>query len=231
MKSMSVVLVFSISLACARADPAITSLEAIKKCGGWNLGLTPLNEVWNFIAYGEDVKLSREQKCVLHCHMQEADFFNDNGYLRNGSAYVKALIHDIPSLGKYSDVLMAQIFQVARTARSIEDKCERAFVVYQQISWTITTLRIARGIEKVTHTKDTCISVNTVEGGQSDDQETSKKLEQYFEFFDALINDEATWESMKGNATTRPFCKVAESMKILEPKRSSISHRSSTIKC
>ncbi|XP_065211224.1 uncharacterized protein LOC135839222 [Planococcus citri] len=231
MKSLSVVLVFIISLACARAAPGYSpSKETFQKCkAAYTFKQDPDYKIWTSIYGGVGVQLTYEEKCFLHCILQKDNYFDDNGNLRHGSKYIKDLLNSYPDIAKYVDVLMSQIFQIARSVKSFNDKCERAFTIYHQIHLTIITLRMARSIENVTHIKDR--TFNTVESGNSVGRETSKQLRQYFGFFDGLINNEATWETMKGDTSTTPFCKVAKSMKIMQPGAFAISHKPETIEC
>ncbi|XP_065211217.1 uncharacterized protein LOC135839218 [Planococcus citri] len=233
MKFLSVVLVFAISLACAQADPALQHSEKLlQECNA----TYPVQQyshltIWLSISRGVGVQLSAAEKCFLLCLFRKYDVFDDNGNLRNGSAYVRKLLSAYPDIAKYRDVLMAQIFQIARSAKSFDDKCERAFVIHHQITLTVFTLRIARSIENVTHIKDETTSINAIESRENIDQQTSQQLEQNLKFFDALINDEATWGSMKGKVSTTPFCKVAKSMITLGPNYYAMTHTPPTINC
>ncbi|XP_065211202.1 uncharacterized protein LOC135839211 [Planococcus citri] len=231
MKSLSVVLVLTISLACARATPGFADTkEGMQECNPSNtFQRNPHLKILDLITTGANVQLKHAEKCFLLCLLQRSNQFDKNGYLRNGAAYVKELLDLYKEIAKYSDILMAQIFHIARLARSFNDKCETAFVMYHHISMAILALRTARGIEDITHTKHKI--VNIVESTQIADQQTTQQLEQYFEFFDTLINDEATWENKTNNTSTMPFCQLQKSMKTTRPTTFSISHKPSTIRC
>ncbi|XP_065211216.1 uncharacterized protein LOC135839217 isoform X3 [Planococcus citri] len=211
MKFLSVVVVFTVSLACAQASPAFANSEKLlQECNATYPVQQYSNlKIWDLISSGVGVQLSGVEKCFLLCLFRRDVAFDENVNLRNGkaSAYVKDLLKGYPDIAKYKDVLMAQIFQITRSAKSYDDKCERAFVIHHQIALTVFTLRIAKSIE-----------------------ETSQQLEQ-FKFFDDLINDEAAWESMKGDTSTRPFCKLRKSMKTLRPTTHAVSHKPPTIEC
>ncbi|XP_065211209.1 uncharacterized protein LOC135839217 isoform X1 [Planococcus citri] len=213
MKSLSVVLVLIISLACTRASPGLwgTGKEPREKCNvTYRVQKFSDLKIWQNVHGGVDVQLNSAEKCFLYCLLRKDRFFDDNGYLRNGSAYLKALLNYYGSpIVKYRNLLAAQIFQIARSAKSIDDKCERAYVAHHHIILTIAMLQMTAGIEYL-HTKD------------------MSKENDYFKFVDDLINEEETWESMKSNTSTTAFCKLDKSIHTTNIHHYRIWHKNST---
>ncbi|XP_065211215.1 uncharacterized protein LOC135839217 isoform X2 [Planococcus citri] len=213
MKFLSVVVVFTVSLACAQASPAFANSEKLlQECNATYPVQQYSNlKIWDLISSGVGVQLSGVEKCFLLCLFRRDVAFDENVNLRNGkaSAYVKDLLKGYPDIAKYKDVLMAQIFQITRSAKSIDDKCERAYVAHHHIILTIAMLQMTAGIEYL-HTKD------------------MSKENDYFKFVDDLINEEETWESMKSNTSTTAFCKLDKSIHTTNIHHYRIWHKNST---
>ncbi|XP_065211182.1 uncharacterized protein LOC135839198 isoform X2 [Planococcus citri] len=231
MKFLSVALVYTFWLACALAGPGLYwSTKEIQRCINISGQENPEMKIWRSIIGGTRVEPSREEKCSLNCRLQNNEFFDHDGNLRNGSEYFRKLLEQFPTIVKHSDVLMAQVFQTVRSAKAINDKCERAFVIHTEIDWSIQTLRMASGIGNVTGIKDN--TINILENRQNLDQEISQQREQYFGFFDALTSEEAKWWSEGFNISASAFCKLSKAMKTLNWKYNSIWHSSpSTAGC
>ncbi|WP_272686984.1 pheromone/general odorant binding protein [Providencia sp. PROV051] len=191
MKSFVTGLVLALSLGLASATASPSQIEAkddqaLRECNVTNpVQRNPRLVVAQGIATGDRIKLSKEEKCFLLCFLQKVRLLNENAGIRNASGLIKYTLGQAPEIAKYSDVLIATLFQIDRSTKGFDDKCQKAFVVYHQFGQSIFTLAIADGLQSFTGIKDKI--VNAIENGQAVDQDISKQVEQYLGFFDALV--------------------------------------------
>ncbi|XP_065210353.1 uncharacterized protein LOC135838592 [Planococcus citri] len=195
MKSLSIALLFTLSIAFALASPAPDAAaaavpekeqKATTECNATNpVQQNPREKIAVVVATGQKAQFSHEEKCFLNCFLQKVGFFDENSNIKNGSGLIKYTVKQAPELAKYSDVLIAQIFQISRSTKHFEDKCQKAFVVYHQFAQGVFTLAVAEGLQSLTGIKEKII--NAVENGQNVDQDIQKQVQQYLTFFDALV--------------------------------------------
>ncbi|XP_065210302.1 uncharacterized protein LOC135838552 [Planococcus citri] len=193
MNSFAVTLAFTLSLAIAFAAPSspVQTLskadQALQECNATtSVKRDPRVVIFSSITTGDLAKFSHEEKCFLNCFIQKLGMFDENSNIR-GQALVNFTIRETPELAKYSDVIIAQVFQLARMTQGIDDKCQKAFVAFHQFATNVFTLQIADELQSETGIKEKII--NAIETGQHVDQEIAQRVKQYLNYFDKFSSE------------------------------------------
>ncbi|WP_272536927.1 pheromone/general odorant binding protein [Providencia sp. PROV218] len=194
MKFFSIGSIISFSLlALSLAAPSpfqATEEKALQECNATNPVQRNIRQVISFgIAIGEKIKLTQEEKCHLLCFLQKVGFFDENANVR-GQRLVNFTLEQSPILAQYSDVIISQVFQLVRSTKGYEDKCQKAFVAYHQFNQGIFELFVAGALQTVTGVKDT-IGNSIANGKPAVDQDISQAVTVFLKFFDALMTDGA----------------------------------------
>ncbi|XP_065210303.1 uncharacterized protein LOC135838553 [Planococcus citri] len=177
MNSFVAGLVFLLSITFVFAVPAAVSSDTVNKTRQASDGCNATKAIQQIIlsiAAGQRVKLTEEDKCHVNCFLKAVRFFDENSDLR-GQGLVNATLRQYPEAAKYSDVLIAKVFQLSRSTKGYDDKCQKAFVAFHQYATSIFELAIASDIEKATGVKNEI--VDYVENGKPISQDLVKKLE------------------------------------------------------
>ncbi|XP_065210317.1 uncharacterized protein LOC135838567 [Planococcus citri] len=131
--------------------------------------------VWSLLN-GARINLTQDEKCNLHCFLQKAKFVDENGNLL-GTGLLNYTLKSIPEIAQYSDVLIAQIFQLRRSTKNMDnaDKCKKAFINYHQFGRNIFTLAIAKSLPGAENIK------KVLEKGEAPAPELQRNVDHYFQ--------------------------------------------------
>ncbi|XP_065210313.1 uncharacterized protein LOC135838562 [Planococcus citri] len=197
MNSLQIVLVFSLSITFAFADPPSQSQSPVvledkdKKATEECNATIPVQRhtrtvLGSAIATGSTFRLTQDEKCFLNCFLQKVGFLDANtSSIRNGPGLVNYTLRHSPELVKYSDVLIAQIFQINRVTRGFTDNCFKAYLIYHQFAQNIFVLAIADGLQSYSGVKDKLTTATQT--GQDVNPDLSKQINEFLGFFDTLV--------------------------------------------
>ncbi|XP_065210309.1 uncharacterized protein LOC135838559 [Planococcus citri] len=197
MNSFSFIFVFGLTLALAFAagsssNPEERRTKAAQECNATiPVSRNARDQVDKSVVFGGRANLTHEEKCFLNCVLQKVNFLDANSNIKNASGLVKFAIKDTPELANYSDIFIAQIFQISRSTKAIEDKCQKAFVIYHQFLQGTFSLAIASGLQTETGIREKI--VNAVETGQKLDASVPEQVKEllgnvdgFFKFLQAI---------------------------------------------
>ncbi|XP_065210354.1 uncharacterized protein LOC135838593 [Planococcus citri] len=191
MNSLTVAFIFSLSLAFALDAPSSTpkpsekEAKAIQECNATiPVKRNPREVIERNITGGLEVKLDQDEKCFLNCYLQKVGFLDQNSNIRNGKRLVNFTIRQDPKILNYSDVLIAQIFQISRSTKSINENCQKAFVIYHQFAQGIFTSELAYNLQADFRVKDKI--VEAIETGRRIDENFAHQIEESLTIYDSL---------------------------------------------
>ncbi|XP_065212412.1 uncharacterized protein LOC135840023 [Planococcus citri] len=157
MKFIVFAAVFGSALVFAAASPAADTFEqqvqkkqeaAAKQCNAtYPVTEDSLNKLRTHVATGETVTTTLHYKwCNLLCILEQIGFYDAQGRVQVGKIYNYTL-KAFPEIEPNKHSFLIYLFQIARSTHHVEDKCQKAYIVYYRFVEAVLIHTLAVDLE------------------------------------------------------------------------------------